>query len=154
MASPSDGLPATLSSLPDLSPSPFVSPSERKFQLQLLLDSKENQLQQAGALGQRVLAQQIELEEKIRHLQDFDAERGDDEDLDADARERYRELADTIRAWDLENAQLSSAFGPKVHIPPSLTLCNLVQVISRSCLCASPSLVASTHNDHLSLPNL
>ncbi|KAF8555508.1 hypothetical protein OG21DRAFT_1367981, partial [Imleria badia] len=87
-----------------------TSPSERKFHLQLLLDNKENQLQQAGALGQRVLAQQIELEEKIRDLQDFDVERGDDEDLDAEARKRYRELADTVKAWDLENAQLSSAF--------------------------------------------
>lgn len=116
MASTSDGLPATPSSLPDLSINHFASPSERKFHLQLLLDHKEKQLQQAGALGQRVLAQQIELEEKIRHLQDFDAERGDDQDLDAEARERYRELADTIKAWNNENAQLSSAFGPKVHI--------------------------------------
>ena len=115
MASASDGL-APLPALPDLSLIPFASPSERKFHLQVLLDSKEKQLQQAGALGQRVLAQQIELEEKIRHLQDFDAERGDDEDLDADARERYRELADTVKGWDLENAQLSGAFGPKVLI--------------------------------------
>lgn len=137
MASASDGLATTLSSLPDLSLSPFASTSERKFQLQLLLDNKEKQLQQAGALGQRVLAQQIELEEKIRHLQDSDVERGDDEDLDTDARERYRELADTIKSWDLENAQLSSAFGPKVHIFSPLSLGNLLQVISRSCLRAS-----------------
>ncbi|KAF8137557.1 coiled-coil protein [Boletus edulis] len=109
MASASGGL----TPLQDLSLNPFASTSERKFHLQLLLDHKEKQLQQAGALGQRVLAQQIELEEKIRHLQDFDVERGDDEDLDTDARERYRELADTVKAWDVENAQLSSAFGQK-----------------------------------------
>lgn len=137
MASASDGLAATLSSLPDLSINPFASPSQRKFHLQLLLDNKEKQLQQAGALGQRVLAQQIELEEKIHHLQDLDVERGDDEDLDAEARERYRELADTVKAWDLENAQLSNAFGPKVHIFSSFRLRHLLQVISRSCLCAS-----------------
>ena len=132
MASASDGLAATLSPLPDLSLNPFASPSERKFHLQLLLDHKEKQLQQAGALGQRVLAQQIELEEKIRHLHDFDFDHGDDDDdLDAEARERYRELADTIKAWDLENAQLSSAFGPKVHISSS----NFPHVISRSCSC-------------------
>ena len=137
MASASDGLAATLSSLPDLSLNHFASPSERKFHLQLLLDNKEKQLQQAGALGQRVLAQQIELEEKIRHLQDFDVERGDDEDLDAEARERYRELADTIKSWDLENAQLSSAFGPKVHILSSIVRGICLQVISRSCRSAS-----------------
>lgn len=151
MASTSDGLAATLSSIPDLSLNPIASPSERKFHLQLLLDNKEKQLQQAGALGQRVLAQQIELEEKIRHLQDFDVERGDDEDLDADARERYRELADTIKAWDLENAQLSSAFGPKVHISSSLRIGNL-QVIARVSG-FFPSLVASARSDHLSLPS-
>lgn len=145
MASASDGLAATLSSLPDLSLHPFASPSERKFHLQLLLDNKEKQLQQAGALGQRVLAQQIELEEKIRHLQDSDVERGDDEDLDAEARERYRELADTIKAWDLENAQLSNAFGSNVRILSCL-LGNLLQTIPLVSLCFFPSLVASPHN--------
>jgi len=105
------GLAAILSSIiPALSIKPLAPSSER---LRLLLDNKEKQLQQAGALRQRVLVQQIELEEKIRHLQDFDVGRGDDEDLDADARERYRELIDTIKTWDLENAQLSSAFDPK-----------------------------------------
>ncbi|KAH7913300.1 hypothetical protein BJ138DRAFT_1124484 [Hygrophoropsis aurantiaca] len=99
--------------MPDFSPRTFSSTSERKFQLQLLLDEKEKQLQQAGTLGQRVLAQQIELEERVRQLQDLDAERGDDEDFDSEARERYRELAETIKTWNSENAQLSSAFGSK-----------------------------------------
>ncbi|KAF9237380.1 coiled-coil protein [Melanogaster broomeanus] len=119
MASASDGLAvAALPHMPDFSINAFSSTSERKFHLQLLLDNKEKQLQQAGALGQRVLAQQIELEEKIRQLQDFDAERGDDEELDAEARERYRELADTIKAWNAENAQLSSAFGTSKRDEP------------------------------------
>ncbi|KIK26002.1 hypothetical protein PISMIDRAFT_95742 [Pisolithus microcarpus 441] len=111
MTSSSDGLAGVLASMPDFSPFTFSSAGERKFHLQLLLDTKEKQLQQAGALGQRVLAQQIELEEKIRQIQEFDAERGDDEELDTEARERYRELAETIKAWDTENARLSSAFG-------------------------------------------
>ncbi|KAG2154148.1 coiled-coil protein [Suillus bovinus] len=114
MASPSDdGLAEVLSNMPDFSAPAFSSAGQRKFRLQLLLDNKEKQLQQAGTLGQRVLAQQIELEEKIRQLQEFDAERAEDEELDTDARERYRELAETIAAWDAENAQLSSAFGQK-----------------------------------------
>lgn len=144
MASASDGLAATLSSLPDLSLNPFASSSERKFHLQLLLDNKEKQLQQAGALGQRILAQQIELEEKIRQLHDFDVERGDDEDLDSDARERYRELADTVKAWDAENAQLSSAFGSEVLI------------LSRSPSPSHffPSIVAFARNVHPSLFSL
>jgi hypothetical protein len=90
------------------------SAGDMKFHLQNLLDSKEKQLQQAGTLGQRVLAQQMELEERIRQLQEADADKGEDDELDAAATERYRELAETIRAWDAENAQLSSAFGSKV----------------------------------------
>ena len=82
-----------------------------KFHLQNLLDSKERQLQQAGSLGQRVLAQQMELEERIRQLQELEADKGEEDEIDHEARERYHDLADTIIAWDSENAQLSSVFG-------------------------------------------
>ena len=92
------------------------STGDMRFHLQNLLDSKEKQLQQAGTLGQRVLAQQMELEERIRQLQEADADKGEDDELDAEATERYRELAETIRTWDAENAQLSSAFGSKVSM--------------------------------------
>ncbi|KAF8962640.1 hypothetical protein BDZ97DRAFT_2059572 [Flammula alnicola] len=99
--------------MPDFSSShnPFSTAGDMKLHLQNLLDSKEKQLQQAGSLGQRVLAQQMELEERIRQLHDLEADKGEDDEIDHDARERYRELADTIMAWDSENAQLSSAFG-------------------------------------------
>lgn len=90
------------------------SAGDMKFHLQNILDSKEKQLQQAGTLGQRVLAQQMELEERIRQLQEADADKPEDDELDAEAAERYRDLAETIKAWDAENAQLSSAFGNKV----------------------------------------
>ncbi|KDQ58499.1 hypothetical protein JAAARDRAFT_34310 [Jaapia argillacea MUCL 33604] len=102
----------------------FSSTGDMRLQLQTLLDRKEKQLQQAGTLGQRVLAQQMELEERVRQLQDMEADKTDDDDIDADMRERYRELADTIRTWDSENVQLSSAFGGQrlvngTHTPPS-----------------------------------
>ncbi|KAF7965697.1 hypothetical protein HWV62_42209, partial [Athelia sp. TMB] len=96
------------------------STGDMKYHLQNLLDSKEKQLQQAGTLGQRVLAQQMELEERIRQLQEADMDKGDDEELDTEATAKYRELAETIRAWDAENAQLSSAFGNKRSRAPSL----------------------------------
>ncbi|KAF8889574.1 hypothetical protein BD779DRAFT_1662013 [Infundibulicybe gibba] len=112
MASASDG-PHSMPHMPDFSAhnSPFSSAGDMKFHLQNLLDSKEKQLQQAGTLGQRVLAQQMELEERIRQLQELEADKSEEDDIDAEARERYRELADTIIAWDSENAQLSNAFG-------------------------------------------
>ncbi|KAI0051353.1 hypothetical protein FA95DRAFT_1534854 [Auriscalpium vulgare] len=97
----------------DFLPSHSSSPDALRQQLQALLDSKERQLQQAGALGQRVLAQRVELEERVRLLQALDADKPDDADVNADMRARYRELADTVRAWDDENVLLSSAFGAK-----------------------------------------
>src|SRR6266436_5714349 len=99
---------------------PFSTAGDMKFHLQNLLDSKEKQLQQAGTLGQRVLAQQMELEERIRQLQEADADKGENDELDTEATKRYRELAETIRTWDAENAQLSSAFGSKVSFKYSL----------------------------------
>jgi hypothetical protein len=111
MATTSDGGPAVLPSMPDFSAYNFSSAGDMKFHLQNLLDSKEKQLQQAGTLGQRVLAQQMELEERIRQLQEIDADKGEDEEIDDEARDRYRELAETIKAWDTENAQLSNTFG-------------------------------------------
>ncbi|KAF8636910.1 hypothetical protein AX17_003161 [Amanita inopinata Kibby_2008] len=107
MGSSSDGLPA----MPDFSSNPVSSAGDMRFYLQNLLDSKEKQLQQAGTLGQRVLAQQMELEERIRQLQELETDKSDDDELDSDVRDRYRELSDSIVAWDAENAQLSSAFG-------------------------------------------
>ncbi|KAG6873178.1 hypothetical protein C0995_001788 [Termitomyces sp. Mi166 len=112
MASSSDG-PPVLPPMPDFSvPSiPFSSAGDMKFHLQTILDNKEKQLQQAATLGQRVLAQRVELEERIRQLQELEAEKADDDVVDTTARERYHELADTMLAWDGENAQLSTAFG-------------------------------------------
>ncbi|KAJ7918468.1 hypothetical protein B0H13DRAFT_292422 [Mycena leptocephala] len=111
MASSSDGLDAMITT-------PFSSAGDMKYHLQSLLDSKEKQLQQAGTLGQRVLAQQMELEERIRQLQEIDADKLDDEHVDDDARDRYRELAETLMAWDKENADLSSAFGSRRPASP------------------------------------
>lgn len=111
MATSSDGGAPALPHMPDFSAHDFSSAGDMKAHLQILLDSKEKQLQQAGTLGQRVLAQQMELEERIRQLQEIEAGRNDDDEVDAEASTRYRELAETISAWDAENAQLSGAFG-------------------------------------------
>ncbi|KAF8885292.1 meiotic cell cortex C-terminal pleckstrin homology-domain-containing protein [Infundibulicybe gibba] len=112
MASAPDGgsvphMPGSFSTSNDPSP----SAGDMKLHLRHLLDSKEKQLQQAGTFGQRVLAQQMELEERIRQLQELEADKSGEGDIDAEARERYRALADTVIAWDSENAQLLNTFG-------------------------------------------
>ncbi|KAF8886994.1 meiotic cell cortex C-terminal pleckstrin homology-domain-containing protein [Infundibulicybe gibba] len=111
MASAPDGgsvphMPGSFSTRNNASP----SAGDMKLHLQHLLDSKEKQLQQAGTFGQRVLAQQMELEERIRQLQELEADKSEG-DIDAEARERYQALADTITEWDSENAQLLNTFG-------------------------------------------
>ena len=90
------------------------SPHDMRQHLQNLLDGKEKQLQQAAALGERLLAQRVELEGRVRLLQEIDADKSDE--ITADMRERYRELADTVRTWEFGNVQLTSTFTSSVRI--------------------------------------
>ena len=93
-------------SMPDFSipNNPLSTAGDMKFHLKILLDSKERQLQQADSLGLRVLAQQIELEERIRQLQELKADKGEEDEIDHEARQRYHDRAEIIMAWDSENA--------------------------------------------------
>ncbi|KAG7095356.1 hypothetical protein E1B28_006115 [Marasmius oreades] len=117
-----------------LDPAQLSSASEMRSHLQSLLDEKEKQLQQAGTLGQRVLAQQMELEERIRQLQEIigdseSAEGGYDSGgegaiTNEEARDKLMELTETLVQWDRDNAVLSNAFG-KSSASPSLTAAEL-----------------------------
>ncbi|KIY65620.1 hypothetical protein CYLTODRAFT_379149 [Cylindrobasidium torrendii FP15055 ss-10] len=90
----------------------FSSPSELLSHLEGLLDAKEAQLQHAATFGQRVLAQRMELDERVRQLREEHADELDDERdlLDEDLAEKYKELADTLMLWDKENAEMSREF--------------------------------------------
>lgn len=94
-----------------------ASAGSLRLYLQSLLDQKEKQLQQAGALGQRVLAQQVELEERVRELQEMvDGESlggadGEENEVGAEMREKVRGLARSVQGWEAENGQLSGVFG-------------------------------------------
>ncbi len=92
--------------------------------LNRLLERKETQLQQAGTLGQRVLAQRVELEERIRQLQDLILERDEDDEVSAELRMRYRDLTSTLGAWDDENTALSGVFGSNVRLSSCSSTCN------------------------------
>lgn len=123
MATFSDGL-----SHPNPLDFPFHSSSDHLRQhLQNLLDGKEKQLQQAAALGERLLAQRVELEERVRLIQETDADKTDE--ITADMRERYRDLSDTVRAWDVGNVQLTTTFTHSVRILiPFHSLLSLVPI--------------------------
>jgi len=106
-----DALPPTMS---DFIPQGVPSIGDMRAHLQLLLDNKEKQLQQVGTLGQRILSQQVQLDERVRQLHELEAELGENQDLDSDIRERYRELTEMVKAWDVDNTQLTQSFDPKV----------------------------------------
>ncbi|KAH9848344.1 hypothetical protein C2E23DRAFT_889192 [Lenzites betulinus] len=131
MATFSDGEDAMSSPSRPLSPSlsasaHFDTTDSMRQHLQALLDNKEKQLQSAATLGHQLLAQRMELEERIRQMQELELDSGNvsgsEDGLDVSVRDRYRELSDAIKGWDTENEQLTSVFGgPKptngVHAP-------------------------------------
>ena len=93
----------------------YDSQGNMHLHLQSLLDNKEKQLQSAATLGHQLLAQRMELEERIRQMQELELDgSGSDDGLDGSVRDKYRDLADAITAWDTENEQLTSVFGSKV----------------------------------------
>ena len=91
---------------------------DMRAHLQLLLDNKEKQLQQVGTLGQRILSQQVQLDERVRQLHELEAELSDDQDLDSEIRERYRDLMEMVKGWDTDTTQLTQPFDPKVRSYP------------------------------------
>jgi hypothetical protein len=89
------------------------------IQLQALLDDKEKQLRLAGTLGQRFLAQQMELEERISQLNDLEAAKTgatDDEAVESEIRDKLQELKDTMSSWESENHDLFGVLGNKVCV--------------------------------------
>ena len=101
--------------------------------LQTLLEAKKKQLQGTATLGQRVLEQQVELQERVRQLQalngsledddgdkenvvkgvkDKDGKETSDEVIGGETRLRYRELIHLVEGWDEENRKdVVGAFG-------------------------------------------
>lgn len=98
----------------DLLSTGVPSIGDMRVHLQLLLDNKEKQLQQVGSLGQRILSQQVQLDERVRQLHELEAELSDNQDLDSEIRERYRELMEMVKGWDTDNSELTESFDPKV----------------------------------------
>ena len=78
--------------------------------LQLLLDDKEKQLQLAGTLGQRILAQQMELEDRINQLPLSGSTLVHPEypQQQEDIRDKLKELQGVLSSWEDENATFFS----------------------------------------------
>jgi hypothetical protein len=80
--------------------------------LSTLLDQKSSQLQMLGTMGQEILRQQQELEERIRGFEDEEGE-GEDQ-VGEETKARLQELDEAMRAWESQNEGMMRELGGKV----------------------------------------
>ncbi|KAG8896978.1 hypothetical protein FRC00_004966, partial [Tulasnella sp. 408] len=115
---------------------PFIAQpttTNLRTQLQGLLDEKEQQLARAGALGQQLLSQQVELNERIAALERYEhlassGSRTPDPDGDPELRQKLTELSEALQSWDNDNEKIwtgiaaggaRSINGPPSSLPPA-----------------------------------
>jgi len=97
---------------------PGYAGGQMRSKLQALLDDKERQLQKAEALSQRILAQQMELEERINQITELDEHGGTGQDGESELRSQLDELAQTMHGWATENDSLWAGAVTKVSRRP------------------------------------
>lgn len=73
------------------------------------MEQKSSQLQTLGNMGQEILKQQQELEERIRGFDD-----DDDGEVGEATRSRLKELDEDMRAWEEQNDTMMKDLGAKV----------------------------------------
>ncbi|KAG8882348.1 hypothetical protein FRB97_008362 [Tulasnella sp. 331] len=92
-------------------------------QLAKILDEKETELQLAGNLGQRILQQRVELEERINVLSEYEHRSGSrtpEPGGDPEMTRKFQELQDLLQSWDKENQETLGGFnGQKLSNGPS-----------------------------------
>lgn len=105
-----------------------LSHNDLRDQLQSLLNEKAQHLQLAATLGQRLLDQQSELENRLGQLNELHTTNGgymygDEEDSKTeDMRHKIEDLSHTLQQWEVENDQLRSSLAPGSHVCPSQPL--------------------------------
>ncbi|ORX39731.1 hypothetical protein BD324DRAFT_606985 [Kockovaella imperatae] len=83
--------------------------------LSSLLEQKTAQLQMLGTMGQEILKQQQELEERIKG---FDEDDGIDEEVGEDTKVKLKDLDEAMRQWEAQNEDMMRELGGKM--PDSL----------------------------------
>lgn len=79
--------------------------------LSSLLEQKSSQLQVLGTMGQEILKQQQELEERIRTF----AEAGEeDEEIDEETKSKLQDLDEAMDEWENQNEGMMRELGGKV----------------------------------------
>lgn len=80
--------------------------------LSSLLDQKSSQLQMLGSMGQEILKQQQELEERIKGFEDEEDE-GEDQVGDV-TKSKLKQLDEAMRQWESQNEGMMRELGGKV----------------------------------------
>lgn len=92
---------------------PEPSPPLFREHLDSLLDEKAKQLQIVGSLGQRILAQQTELEERIAMIREAENAPGSSSgvfgDAESDMAHQAQGLLQLTRQWDVDTQQTLTA---------------------------------------------
>lgn len=113
---------------------PFFVPSSNgnshtklRTQLQSILDSKEREVQVVGSFGQQILAQRMELEERLNALFELEYRNNGARTppspggigQDPEMRRMLEDLEQLMQGWQSQNDQTLENFGQKVR--PFLT---------------------------------
>src|SRR6266404_1383126 len=82
--------------------------SSVRARLQTVLDQKEQELQSADNLSQRILAQKMELKERINQISELELGHTSlqDDEIESEMHTRLNDLADTMNSWKHENQQI------------------------------------------------
>lgn len=80
--------------------------------LQTLLEQKSSQLQMLGTMGQEILKQQQELEERIRGFEEGEGE--DEDEIGEETRKKLEDLDSAMRLWEDQNEGMMRSMGVKV----------------------------------------
>ena len=110
--------------------SPDITGNMLRSHLQNLLEQKSTQLQTLGTMGQEILKQQQELEERIRGF-----EEDEDEEIGQGTKTKLKDLDDAMRAWESQNEDMMRELGGKVGLFPE----NIIDIrCPRSCPLSQP----------------
>ena len=88
-----------------------ITGSELRQHLSALLEQKTAQLQMLGQMGQEMVKQQSELEERMRG---FDETSEDDGEVGEGTKQRLTELDQAVDRWERENEGMMRELGSRV----------------------------------------
>lgn len=107
------GIPPVPMLPPSLSSRQGITSNDLRQHLSSLLEQKTAQLQMLGQMGQAMVKQQSELEERMRDFDDVDSD-AEGQEVDEGLRKRLGELEKDVEQWERANDGMLRELGAKV----------------------------------------